>query len=206
MKKYMIPTLIILVVLCCVVFVVWKMSSTDMDNAHKSAVQKICAHYIGLTSPIVEFSSAEGNIGGYMVGELGGDTEFSSAVLFDAHGKKIDLDIPYETASADRAIELKTRIAERLDSLEEEYPNRKSFYCPTTTESVMGGGLTGAAGNPEAKPIGSLTMTVEGVLLLTLSGREEITITKSSGEYAKWIGHVGGIEPGETKPVPPLHR
>lgn len=204
----MTPALIVLAVLICaaLAFVVWKMGSTEVGGTHKPAVQKICGQYIELASPIIEFSNAKGDVGGYMVGELGGDNEFSSAVLFDAYGKKIDLGIPYETASAERAVELKTLIAKHLHLLEEEYPNRKSFFCPIKPDLMLGGGLTGTPGNFEAKPIGSLEMTADGLLVLTLSSEEPVTISEHSGDYQKWIGHVGGIKPGETKPVPPLHR
>ena len=59
--------------------------------------------------------------------------------------------------------------------------------------------------------IGSATMQPDGTLVLTLRaegpggliGDAQVVYPPTHDEYREVLAHLGGIEPGESKPVPP---
>jgi hypothetical protein len=67
--------------------------------------------------------------------------------------------------------------------------------------------------HPAAAPpsIGVATMTADGTILLQLraegpdgaEGDALLTYAPGNADYAKVLAHVGGLRPGESKPVPP---
>ena len=66
--------------------------------------------------------------------------------------------------------------------------------------------LEGDAG----RPIGSATMTQDGTLVLDLRaeapgvlGIARLVHVPSDPRYAEWLEHLGGMQPGEQKLVPP---
>jgi len=70
-----------------------------------------------------------------------------------------------------------------------------------------GGGLTGYPGDLNAKPIGTIRMDSSQAVSVSLnSWNAAQTYKPGDANYVKWIGHVGGLAPGEEKPIPPLHR
>ena len=72
-------------------------------------------------------------------------------------------------------------------------------------------GLISAAENPEpAKSIGVATMLQNGTILIGVGGgpdaqraRAVLTVEPGDSTYQSIIDHVGGLKPGETKPIPP---
>jgi hypothetical protein len=64
---------------------------------------------------------------------------------------------------------------------------------------------------PASESIGVATMSDDGVIRLQLRadgangevGDALLTYTPDNPDYASVIAHLGGIAPGETKPVPP---
>ncbi|HEY3451045.1 MAG TPA: hypothetical protein VGK67_32105 [Myxococcales bacterium] len=70
-----------------------------------------------------------------------------------------------------------------------------------------------APAKPEKAPesIGSATMKEDGTIVMMLRatgggavGDAMLTYPKSHPEYANILKHLGGLKPGETKPVPPF--
>jgi len=67
------------------------------------------------------------------------------------------------------------------------------------------------AQSPDDKPIGTARLTDQGVLVLQLRaeapdgtiGDALLQYAPDHPEYSAWIEHLGGINPGETKSVPP---
>jgi hypothetical protein len=66
------------------------------------------------------------------------------------------------------------------------------------------------AENPEAKPsIGVATMLQNGTILVGVGGpdaaraRAVLMVEPGDTNYQSIIDHVGGLKPGETKPIPP---
>jgi len=63
----------------------------------------------------------------------------------------------------------------------------------------------------EDRPIGNATMTEDGTLVLDLvaegargeRGIARLVYPESHPEHAEWVAHLGGIQPGEQKLVPP---
>jgi len=61
------------------------------------------------------------------------------------------------------------------------------------------------------RPIGNASMTEDRTLVLDLvaegqrgeRGKARLVYPEGHPEYAPWIAHLGGIEPGEQKLVPP---
>jgi hypothetical protein len=61
--------------------------------------------------------------------------------------------------------------------------------------------------------IGTARMTESRAVVLTLratgpglTGDAEVTYRPGDQHYAMVVAHVGGLEPGESKPVPPFSR
>src|SRR6185369_9444945 len=61
-----------------------------------------------------------------------------------------------------------------------------------------------------AEPIGFATMLPDGTLVLDLTargggmhGHARVTYAPSDPKYQETLAHIGGIRPGEQKPVPP---
>ncbi len=65
---------------------------------------------------------------------------------------------------------------------------------------------------PERESIGQATMKPDGTLVLQLRAESEdgavgdalFTYAPTDGDYASMVEHVGGVSPGESKPVPPF--
>jgi hypothetical protein len=78
---------------------------------------------------------------------------------------------------------------------------------------VLAGCLAGAgwcAENPQtAKSIGVATMLANGTILVGVGGpdglraRAVLMVEPGDTNYQAIIDHVGGLKPGETKPIPP---
>ena len=63
----------------------------------------------------------------------------------------------------------------------------------------------------KVESIGSATMKADGTIVLMLRatgggavGDAMVSYPKTHAEYAKILEHLGGLKPGETKPVPPF--
>jgi hypothetical protein len=86
---------------------------------------------------------------------------------------------------------------------------------PTTSGDAAAGGLpgrttSGRAMSEEQKSIGQATMTDDGTIVLDLRaegpgmrGDARFTYPKTHPQYQKVLEHLGGLKPGEKKPVPP---
>lgn len=69
----------------------------------------------------------------------------------------------------------------------------------------------GLAAQTEIRPIGVATMLPDGTIVLDLRaeapgstvGRGRVTYPPGHPEYAAVLRHLGGLRPGEVKPVPP---
>jgi hypothetical protein len=77
--------------------------------------------------------------------------------------------------------------------------------APTPQPTAAG---TGTAAEP---PIGSATMEPDGTIVLDLRARgpgmmgdAQMRYPKTHAEYANVLKHLGGLKPGESKPVPPF--
>ncbi len=78
-------------------------------------------------------------------------------------------------------------------------PEKKGEKAPATPEKA-----------PES--IGSATMKQDGTIVLTLRasgpggavGDAQVVYPKTHAEYGNILKHLGGLKPGETKPVPPF--
>ncbi len=63
----------------------------------------------------------------------------------------------------------------------------------------------------DQETIGQATMAADGTVTLRLRavsdegaiGEAQFTYSPSDSDYASILEHVGGLEPGESKPVPP---
>lgn len=74
-------------------------------------------------------------------------------------------------------------------------------------------GKSPPAGRQEARPesIGSATMTQEGTIILDLraegpgglTGDARFVYPRGHAQYHEILAHLGGLRPGESKPVPP---
>jgi hypothetical protein len=72
-------------------------------------------------------------------------------------------------------------------------------------------GLASAAENPQsAKSIGVATMLANGTILVGVGetgsdarARAVLMVEPGDSQYQAIIDHVGGLKPGETKPIPP---
>jgi hypothetical protein len=68
-----------------------------------------------------------------------------------------------------------------------------------------------AAAQPARPPIGTATMRADGTIVLDLRaegpggavGQGRLTYPPDHPQYAAVLRHLGGLRPGETKPVPP---
>ena len=77
--------------------------------------------------------------------------------------------------------------------------------------SIMTTGCFEKEGDESMEAIGQAFMLEDGTIILTLSAREEngtrgdarLVYPKGHKEYNRILSHLGGIEAGQTKPVPP---
>jgi hypothetical protein len=90
---------------------------------------------------------------------------------------------------------------------EPQAPATAAAPAPTPTPQPTAAG-TGTAAEP---PIGSATMEPDGTIVLDLRARgpgmmgdAQMRYPKTHAEYANVLKHLGGLKPGENKPVPPF--
>ena len=79
---------------------------------------------------------------------------------------------------------------------------------PAASAPPPGAGATGSAAGAS---IGVATMEPDGTIVLDLRaegpgvmGDAQLRYPKSHAEYANVLKHLGGLKPGESKPVPPF--